>query len=62
MPLAALTSVLTLGADAYAGAGKAQEWTGSDSTASKIVSGVGAMLGGTGSGILGDESVGRKVL
>lgn len=62
VPLAALTSVLTLGADAYAGAGKAQEWTGSDSTASKIVSGVGAMLGGTGSGILGDESVGRKVL
>lgn len=62
VPLAAVTSAIEMGADAYHGVGRAKEWTGSDSTGAKVASGIGAALGGTGSGVLGDESVGKKVL
>lgn len=61
-PLAAVTSALEMGMDAYSGVGKAKEWTGSDSTGKKVASGVGAALGGTGNGVLGDESAGKKAL
>ena len=51
-----------MGVDAYHGVGKAKEWTGSDSTGARVASGIGAALGGTGDGILGEESVGKKAL
>ena len=56
VPLAAVASVLDMGIDAYHGVGKAEEWTGSNSTGSKVASGIGAALGGTGDGIMGEES------
>lgn len=63
MPIAAgVGSLIAMGADAKKGVGMAQEWTGSDSTGAKVASGVGAALGGTGNGILGDESAGKKAL
>ncbi len=62
IPLAAITSTIEMGVDAYHGAGKAKDWTGSDSTGAKVASGVGAALGGTGDGILGKESIGKKAL
>ena len=58
--LAGITSAIQLGADAYHGVGRAKEWTGSDSTGSKVASGIGAAVGGLGDGILGDESLLRK--
>ena len=62
-PIAAgVGSLIAMGADAKKGVGMAQEWTGSDSTGAKVASGVGAALGGTGNGILGDESAGKKAL
>lgn len=57
-----VVSAAQMGLDAYHGVGKAKEWTGSDSTGAKIASGIGAALGGTGSGIFGDESIGTKAL
>lgn len=60
VPLAAVTSAVEMGVDAYHGTGKAEEWTGSGSTGNKVASGVGAALGGTGSGVLGDGSAGKK--
>ena len=63
MPIAAgVGSLIAMGADAKKGVDMAQEWTGSDSTGAKVASGIGAALGGTGNGILGDESVGKKAL
>lgn len=62
IPLAAVTSAIEMGIDAYRGTQKAAEWTGSSSTGNKVASGVGAALGGTGNGILGDESAGKKAL
>ena len=62
VPLAAVGSAIEMGVDAYHGVGKAKEWTGSDSTGAKVASGVGAALGGTGDGILGKESAGKKAL
>lgn len=62
VPLAAVGSAIEMGVDAYHGVGKAKEWTGSDSTGAKVASGVGATLGGTGDGILGKESAGKKAL
>ena len=62
VPLAAVGSVIEMGVDAYHGVGKAKEWTGSDSTGARVASGIGAALGGTGDGILGEESVGKKAL
>lgn len=62
IPLAAITSAIEMGIDAYRGTQKAAEWTGSSSTGNKVVSGVGAALGGTGNGILGNESAGKKAL
>lgn len=62
VPLAAVGSVIEMGVDAYHGVGKAKEWTGSDSTGAKVASGIGAALGGTGDGILGEESAGKKAL
>ena len=58
--LAGVTSAVQMGADAYHGTQKAEEWTGSDSTGSKVASGIGAAVGGLGDGILGDESLLRK--
>ena len=60
VPLAAVGSAIEMGVDAYHGVGKAKEWTGSDSTGAKVASGVGAALGGTGDGILGKESAGKR--
>ena len=62
VPLAGILSAVEMGVDAYHGVGKAKEWTGSDSTGAKVASGIGAALGGTGNGILGDESAGKKAL
>lgn len=62
VPLAAVGSAIEMGVDAYHGVGKAKEWTGSDSTGAKVASGIGAALGGTGDGILGKESAGKKAL
>lgn len=62
IPLAAITSTIEMGVDAYHGVGKAKDWTGSDSTGAKVASGVGAALGGTGDGILGKGSIGKKAL
>lgn len=62
VPLAAVTSAVEMGVDAYHGTGKAEEWTGSGSTGNKVTSGVGAALGGTGDGILGKEGAGKKAL
>ncbi len=62
VPLAAITSAIDMGVDAYHGVEKSKEWTGSNSLGNKVASGVGAALGGTGEGILSDESVGEKVL
>lgn len=60
-PIAAgIGSVVQMGLDAYKGAGKAKEWTGSDSAGHKAASGIGAALGGTGNGILGKESTVKK--
>lgn len=60
-PIAAgIGSVVQMGLDAYKGAGKAKEWTGSDSTGHKAASGIGAALGGTGNGIFGKESTVKK--
>lgn len=61
VPVAAGVSLIEMGYDAYHGVGKAEEWTGSNSTGNKIASGVGAALGGTGDGVLGEESTGEKV-
>ncbi len=58
--LAGITSAIQMGVDAYHGTQKAEEWTGSDSTGSKVASGIGAAVGGLGDGILGDESLLRK--
>ena len=58
--LAGITSAIQMGVDAYHGVGRAKEWTGSDSTGSKVASGIGAAVGGLGDGILGDESLLRK--
>ena len=55
-------SLAEMGVDAYHGVGKAKEWNGSDSLGSKIAAGTGAFLGGTGDGVLGKESVGKKAL
>ncbi len=60
--LAGVAATVQTGVDAYHGVGKAKEWTGSDSMGAKAASGVGAALGGTGSGIPGDESAGKKAL
>ena len=57
-----LLSLGEMGFDAYEGTQSAAEWNGSDSTGSKVAAGVGAFFGGTGSGVLGDESVGKKAL
>lgn len=62
IPLAAVTSAIEMGVDAYHGVGKAKEWTGSDSTGAKVASGIGAALGGTGDGILGKDSIGKKAM
>lgn len=62
VPLAAVGSAIEMGVDAYHGVQQAEEWTGSNSTGAKVVSGIGAAVGGTGSGILGDESAGKKAL
>ena len=62
VPLAAVGSTIEMGVDAYHGVGKAKEWTGSDSVGAKVASGVGAALGGTGDGVLGQESAGKKAL
>ena len=62
VPLAAVTSAVEMGVDAYHGTGRAEEWTGSGSTGNKVASGVGAALGGTGDGILGKEGAGKKAL
>ncbi len=59
--LAGVASAIQMGADAYHGTQKAQEWTGSDSAGSKAASGIGAALGGLGDGIFGGESLLRKV-
>lgn len=59
--LAGVASAIQMGADAYHGVQKAEEWTGSNSTGNKIASGIGAAIGGLGDGILGNESTGRKV-
>lgn len=60
-PIAAgIGSAVQMGLDAYKGAGKAKEWTGSDSTGHKAASGIGAALGGTGNGIFGKESTVKK--
>ncbi len=58
--LAGVTSAVQMSADAYHGSQKAEEWTGSDSTGSKVASGIGAAVGGLGDGILGNESLLRK--
>lgn len=60
--IAGVAATLQTGVDAYRGTQKAAEWTGSSSTGNKVASGVGAALGGTGSGILGNESAGKKAL
>lgn len=62
VPLAGVLALAEMGVDAYHGVGKAQEWTGSDSTGAKVASGIGGALGGTGNGILGNESAGKKAL
>lgn len=63
VPVAAgIGSAVQMGLDAYKGAGKAKEWTGSDSTGHKAASGIGAALGGTGSGIFGKESTVKKAV
>lgn len=63
LPIAGgVLSLAEMGMDAYAGTKKAKEWNGSDSTGSKVAAGVGAALGGTGSGVFGDESAGKKAL
>lgn len=60
-PVAAgIGSAVQIGLDAYKGAGKAKEWTGSDSIGHKAASGIGAAIGGTGNGILGKESMAKK--
>lgn len=56
VPLAGVLSAVEMGVDAYHGVGKAKEWTGSDSTGAKVASGIGAALGGTGDGLMGNES------
>ncbi len=60
--LAGVTSVIEMGVDAYHGIQKATEWTGSDSIGAKVVSGIGAALGGTGDGVTGKQSDARKAL
>jgi TP901 family phage tail tape measure protein len=62
VPLAAVTSAVEMGVDAYHGTKKAKEWTGAASTGNKVASGVGAALGGTGNGVLGDGSAGKKAV
>ena len=60
-PVAAgIGSAVQIGLDAYKGAGKAKEWTGSDSIGHKAASGIGAAIGGTGNGIFGKESMAKK--
>ena len=62
VPLAGVAAAVQTGVDAYHGVQKAEEWIGSNSAGAKIASGIGAAVGGTGSGILGDESAGKKAL
>ncbi len=48
--LSNLGAGIALGWDALTGASKAEEWTGSNSVSNTLVSGVSAMIGGTGDG------------
>lgn len=58
--LAGIISMIQMGTDAYHGTQMAEKWTGSDSTGNKAASGIGAMLGGLGDGLLGNENIVRK--
>ena len=60
--LGGIISALEMGVDAYHGVGKAEEWTGKNTAGSKVASGIGAALGGTGAGITGDTSALNKGL
>ena len=57
-----ILSLAEMGFDAFTGTQKAGEWNDDDSVGSKVAAGVGAFFGGTGGGVLGDESVGTKVM
>ena len=59
--IAGAAATIQTGADTYHGIQKAEEWTGSHGTGAKVASGVGAMVGGLGDGLFGDESAVRKV-